>query len=422
MSKLKTSPYYPGERDKSFGNDGLVLLHELACFPPSRILGLTGTPDDKFYATGFACAKAPLPRPYLLARFNADGTYDKAFGENGMITGYFGESTRSGEGESVILLTDGKILMTGKAGGLVALARFHADGTPDLAFGNKGSVIIDLPTTANISRPSFAGLTTQSDNTVSTMPLPDGKLVLALVGGNYILRLHSNGDLDTDFGDKGYVTVKHPDSAYATYMLNMLTKPNASDRPLACGMVIHRATNKVLGFIARYLSDGQLDRSFGTNGFVMVQATPDTMIDKLQEQHDGRIVGIGQAATAPESGMLVRFDVFGNRDMTFNNGEPVFANLDDTLATIWVGSALDDLENIVVGGAVSLHGVTAEIVVARFLSDGLLDKEFNLGAGFVRTKLVDGISAPTTMTQHKNRIIVAGYMDRTLPFLLCYRS
>ncbi|MDP4013512.1 MAG: hypothetical protein U0990_06165 [Candidatus Nanopelagicales bacterium] len=91
--------------------------------------------DGKIVVTGwFTAAGGALTN--RIARFNANGTPDAAFNNNITVNGGLNEG-----GGSVVVQPDGKILVTGEftaAGGAATngIARFNANGTPDVAFNN----------------------------------------------------------------------------------------------------------------------------------------------------------------------------------------------------------------------------------------------------------------------------------------------
>ena len=76
--------------------------------------------DGRQYAVG------TLNATFALARFNADGTFDHSFGDNGIAINSAGT-----DGNSIVILDDGSLITTGYSllGGWPAfVAKYSADG------------------------------------------------------------------------------------------------------------------------------------------------------------------------------------------------------------------------------------------------------------------------------------------------------
>jgi uncharacterized delta-60 repeat protein len=108
---------------------------------------------------------------FALARYHADGSPDAAFGAGGQVRAEFGGSAGA---DALALQPDGRIVVAGSAtngcgaGGcssVFALARCNADGSLDTSFGIDGRVLTGI---AN------------ADAAASALALqPDGQIVLA---------------------------------------------------------------------------------------------------------------------------------------------------------------------------------------------------------------------------------------------------
>jgi uncharacterized delta-60 repeat protein len=111
-----------------------------------------------------------------LARFNADGTPDMSFGTGGQAVTDFNVADAA-------LTPDGKIVVVGDA-----LARYTATGTLDTSFGMGGEVI-----------PSFGSISDVAEQA-------DGKIVV--LGSQALVRYNTDGSLDTSFGSGGAVNIQ----------------------------------------------------------------------------------------------------------------------------------------------------------------------------------------------------------------------
>jgi uncharacterized delta-60 repeat protein len=162
--------------------------------------------DGMIVAVGTASCAESCSR-FALARFNADGTLDSGFGEDGEVITSLSDGFD--EGHAVAIQADGRIVAAGKAGfcceitGDFGVVRYSADGTLDTAFGDDGKVITNF---------------TQWDDSIADVAIQaDGKLVAAGgagfagegSGSTFALaRYRADGTLDTTFSDNGKVRTR----------------------------------------------------------------------------------------------------------------------------------------------------------------------------------------------------------------------
>jgi uncharacterized delta-60 repeat protein len=165
--------------------------------------------------------------PVRLLRFNADGTRDMGFGEEGVAYAWFGH----GPGATVLrILDDGKILMGARGGpapapgaeAYDASARFNPDGSNDLSYGPGGMANIFVPpedtgrdriAPYNVHLPDPFTPSVSKGATATSPPngtalQADGKIVAldqAVADGNEtilhqaVLRFNADGTLDATF-------------------------------------------------------------------------------------------------------------------------------------------------------------------------------------------------------------------------------
>lgn len=131
--------------------------------------------------------------------YSQSGSLDSSFGTGGKVI----TSINSGADKAyaVALQTDGKIIVAGmttnaSTGKDFACLRYNSDGTLDSTFGTSGIVTNDVQT--------------GSDDVVYSIAIQaDGKIILAGYsddGSNKnaaLIRLNTNGTLDTSFGTSG---------------------------------------------------------------------------------------------------------------------------------------------------------------------------------------------------------------------------
>ena len=309
-----------GRLDSTFGAGGKVV----ATFDSSGddLSAIALQADGKIVAAGSIHGTA-----FLLARFNADGSLDQTFGNNGNVETTFGDPTAGAA--DVVLQADGKIILVGVSGAGpyselndFALARYNADGGLDQTFGTGGKVITHFPGVFN------TGSTATSVGLQS-----DGKVV---VGGFYknestphqfaLARYNPNGSLDSTFGSSGKVmtTIGTGDA----FSFAIVLQSN--------GRIVLAGYSYTLGHdfsLAGYNTDGTLDSTFGNGGFMATDfsGSTDDIAYAMTMQRDGKLVVAGRTGRYPDFDFaLARYSSDGQPDESFGAGGKVITNISST--------------------------------------------------------------------------------------------
>ena len=131
-----------GSLDQSFDGDGIVTQDINGLNDKAYSVAIQS--DDKIVVAGLSYAG--LDMDYALVRYNADGTLDDTFHNDGIVTtniGSFDESARA-----MVLQDDGKILVTGigiiGTSSYVVVVRYNSNGTLDLSFDADGIVTTNI--------------------------------------------------------------------------------------------------------------------------------------------------------------------------------------------------------------------------------------------------------------------------------------
>jgi uncharacterized delta-60 repeat protein len=291
--------------------------------PVLRNTGVAATlqPDGKILVVGTA------GYDIFLARYNPDGSLDATFGTDGRtITRITDRDIRLEVQESVsslILQPDGKVVVAGSTPDKSMnfseqrffVARFTTDGHLDQTFGDQGKA---LPWFGRGG--ALLGI------------LPDGKLLVVMgsIGKLSLVRLHSNGRLDADFGRDG----ANPLSFRSVPFLDTFwTKLFALYRPQFVGFRISQQSSEVLGL--RYKRHFQYLSYFHFN-----VKTEDELTIRLSSfpysesfspqaivtQPDGKIIAGGvipYPGTPNEEYVLARYNANGMVDQRFGTGGKV---------------------------------------------------------------------------------------------------
>ena len=313
-------------------------------------------PDGKTIITGTVGSGDAVYYDTLIARFNVDGTLDTSFGTNGIAT--FDIYGTHDEAVEVAVLSDGKIVVAGSSyrpstGYAVTVHQLNTDGTPDTGFNGTGRGIYLF----NSSGHDWAWrLTTQADdkivvagatdfesstnhefglirintdgtpdttwssggliaidhnggfNRVSGLDLQsDNSVLVALRDSSEVLRIGSNGTLDTSFGSGGA-------SSAPLIIQNVLVE--SDDSVLLAGHINDNAA------LYRLLPNGAVDTSFGIGGLVETDFGGTERFYEVKQQSDGKILIGGRQEIAGEHyGIVARYHADGTLDTSFaDNG------------------------------------------------------------------------------------------------------
>lgn len=282
------------------------------------------------------------------------GSLDTSFGINGIVTTFL--DTIDDKGNSVLIQDDGKILVGGstKSSYITSdfvLLRYNSDGSLDNTFGTNGKVITTIE-----NRSQGNALSIQAD----------GKILLGGSSNQNInlARYHVNGDLDTTFGNGGKV-ITDVNGYYGEKCRSMIIQNDG--KILVGGYGNHYTNDKRHFIVVRYLEDGTLDTTFGTNGAAVGGLG---MGHTLQIQPDGNILLGG---TSNFTFAIERYTPNGELDATFGVDGMVttqFGNVNS------FGHAMQLQSNgqIILGG----YGIadSTTIALARYNSNGTLDSSF----------------------------------------------
>lgn len=290
-----------------------------------------------------------------------------------------------------VQLPDGRIFMAFiRAPGLqLELWRFTAEGMPDQGYGNGGG--LQIPD---------SGFFSVTDVAV----LADGKILVYGSGLEPVtvrlMRVTSQGALDSGFGDAGFAWVPPPTGMVTTTRIALLP----GGQVICSGRGPSHSTST--SWLMRFTVDGEIDHSFGEQGIVLL--APVGLRGPLVVMASGHILATG---VIDGGGALVakyRFD--GSPERTFGSeGYVTFIRIDERQAVLHA-LALQPDGKLVAAGRIGIDGVhTTDAVVLRLNSDGSLDSAFNDGEPFVAVKRgIDSGDAQAVAIQADGRIVVGG--------------
>jgi uncharacterized delta-60 repeat protein len=202
-----------GTLDTSFDGDGKVFTMISAPGDDGSAVTLAIQSDGKIVAAGSVfIADAPGAtriETFATVRYNSDGSLDTTFDGDGKVTTRFVSTalfmaTPSNTAASVLVQSDGKIVVVGSAGACcmpipssqIAVVRYNADGSLDASFATDGKALIFFP---SLNFASAAAAAIQADDKIVIV----GNIGDVGRGGAGIARLNPNGSLDETFSGDG---------------------------------------------------------------------------------------------------------------------------------------------------------------------------------------------------------------------------
>lgn len=405
----------PGSLDTSFGTQGKLLL-EIPGFLEVEVKGLClDETNDKIYVAATVRDASALLY-YALIRLNPDGSFDTEFADTGFVTGQFRDGVDS-RGASVTLLESGRLLLSGSIGQVSCLACYDSTGQLKKEFGTGGKVVLDVLFPPHSPTASDEASNSGMDRGAFSKArlLPDGKILttsihrfdnVRVVG--LLIRLNSDGSLDTSFNKTGYLIVSHP-LYLDTYTTLMSVTVQPDGKYLCFGSVWDYGERKAL--LLRCDANGNMDPSIGPDGFRLISTEHPSSSSlsgyKLAEQSDGRMLIIARTYI-PDSGVLTSLTENGLPDSRFNDGKQVITQL-ESRGLGWNTGAIQDDGNIIVTGYRRSETLDYDLVLARFLETGQLDRSFN-GKGWVTNGEPGKADEGSALARQKDgKIIVAGH-------------
>lgn len=368
-----------GSLDDGFGSGGILqsvfnnsqeYLYDVVIQDDGKILaiGYTGSTDGS---------------NMILVRLNPDGSYDNSFSGNGMLVVDFGPAYET-VGRALAIQDDGKIIAVGHTQDLnydthCAICRINENGSIDASFGSNGFVIMNLLNYHNyINNVALEG----DDIIVGGRSYFDGDHFIT------IAKFNTYGNLIYGFGNAGV-------ASDTIHILPQVVSAGGSMCIDPAGKIYYgsyfEGTIYSTFAVHCFTPDGQVDLTYGDQGYTVALFGQDSYIHSIIAQYDGKIVAGGSTHGENNNDFaLARFDSSGDPDPDFGidgNGM-VLTNIsnypsaphDDIYA---IDIQADGL--IVAAGKSNSVAGTVDFAVARYysglnvgLEDNISEKHFNI--------------------------------------------
>ena len=282
-----------GSFDNNFAGNGMVMTDVGGSNDGAS--GVSIQADGKIVLAGYSDITGD-DRDFSVVRYNKDGSLDNSFSVDGKLTTDF--NGFRDQAYDLLIQPDGKIIAVGTSEPVIpssllnsdiAVARFNANGSPDLSFDGDGKLTTDI-----------AG---EYDRAFAASLLPDGNIVVGGgAGGDFeLIRFTSNGTLDHSFSGDGKLLFDL--GTGNGWIQSLLVRPNGTI--IAAGYVVN-------GFhidlaLAGFNADGTPAINFGNNGkLIMDLGYGEDRIQSLSIQGN-HLYAAGSSAYGGQVGLLTAF-------------------------------------------------------------------------------------------------------------------
>ena len=332
----RASPLNPLQYDETFGLGGKLLINMdgRRTFWVSSIVQMRS--GSKYLATYYEGLTPGNPDLYTnnagLVCFDSDGKVDTSFGARGDGTAElrFGAIDYSLP-QQIIELENGQLLVIGQHRRFsgtqllhVMMTRLESDGSVDTSFGNEGVL-------------NITSLTNRAIWSIGTVVLPDAKIIMAATSAeegptrSFLVKLTADGRLDESFAGQGILELQRS-AAIGTRLYGL--KLTATGNRLVTYGYYPVPAGYAVGFMTRLDADGNIDPSFGQEGFVDLEPDENIQIMDVSISSDEThllVTGLRFNRTLIiEESLLARRLANGEADESFNQGKPVYLNFHPT--------------------------------------------------------------------------------------------
>jgi uncharacterized delta-60 repeat protein len=354
-----------GTVDTSFGVGGVVQTNFLGF--GGIITSVKVDSRGRILAAGYIYTSSQgASGDFALARYLSSGALDTSFGSQGKVIRDNGAGALA---QAIAIQKDGKIVVAGGSNGDFTVFRLTSNGAPDLTFAFGNVVATDFNDTWDHAH----AIVLQSDGRIVVGG--DAKSMngpgQGFTSSDFALaRYNTNGTLDTTFGEGGKVTNRF--SGDFNYCRDLLIRstPFGGEQIIAVGTISYFTSDYSTGDfgIACYLSDGSLNPLFGAGGVISTDFGYRDFATSAVQQADGKIIVAGWGAN--HFFALARYNSNGSLDRSFGNGGKIITHMGSGSEIL--GLALTPQAEIIVAGYVHyIYGPgptdgNADIAIAKY--------------------------------------------------------
>lgn len=283
---------------------------------------------------------------------------------------------------------------------------FSQPGTLDLTFGSGGIVTTSL------------GALWLSEIHASAVQT-DGKIIVAGSTNDantsqdkfVVVRYNSNGTLDNTFGTGGKI-ISEPIQAFNNIANSLVIQ---SDGKIVVGgnatdtnTIAPQAGEMI---VVRYLSNGNIDSSFGSNGVFFNHFNlldNDISLEDIKISTNGKILATGWASDTvlgTSEAIVIKLNTNGTLDSTFGNNGHVISNYGSVLGAKSI--LLQPDGKILIGGYADVGSFNTGFII-RYKSNGTLDSNF-ANNGYFHLSTGTSCAIFSIDKQSDEKIVAAGF-------------
>jgi len=224
------------------------------------------------------------------------------------------------------------------------------------------------------------------------------------------------GGPDGRFGKGGFVH-----ASFGDIDLGFGIVRTADGRVVVAGGAVNARTPSGF-YLARYLTNGRLDTSFGSRGVARTSFGGDfEFATRLAQLPDGRLLAVGMT----DSGLgvaMARYTAAGRPDGSFGKGGRAAGGTPGQFATPTGLAVAADGTFVVTGATLDMRSGATTPFVLRFLADGKPDPSFGTNGRATLVLAGAEASASAVVLQPDGTVVVAGTVASTqygyLPFVV----
>lgn len=300
----------------------------------------------------------------LLVRYNVDGSMDNSFGTNGIIdTGLLNSNKLKQQ-------SDGKFIISTRSN--TTLTRYNLDASSDISFGTSGSININALTGVV---GAILNLTVANDDAIFLSCILSDAVNSTFSYG--LVKLNANGSIATSFGNNGIATTRFNYFTSGEYEYLTDAMIQSDGKIVVCG-TLKPGSNNYAGGIARFNTDGTIDTTFGTNGQITSTiGTIDYPTSITNVNNDNFIVN--SSINDFKSTGMTRYLANGTIDSTFGT------NGFQTNSNVAVNKLLVMSDGKIIGGGSNNPIDHPQFLLVKFNTDGTPDSNFGTNGNYTTT-------------------------------------
>ena len=332
------------------------------------------------------------------------GTLDPSFNISGTVTTTFVSGQDAGR--SIAIQPDGKIIV---AGSTYTSGTFYTYDFAICRYETDGTLDQSFGSNGKVTT-DFYGY----DEEAKCLAIQDdGKILVAGYSYDFpnasidfaMVRYLTNGNIDSSFGLNGKVLTFFDGDAMANSIVIQ-----TDGKIILAGMSRYLLGDQDFGMV-RYKSDGSIDSTFGLYGITRTDFTSGSEDNAyaMALQSDGKIVLAGETRLSPSPDFnfaIVRYETDGDPDASFGNSGKVIANFGQNKDEIFAVAIQEDQKIIVTGKTGS--DFSNDFGMIRYNTNGTPDPSFGFSG---RVNSPGKGTMRSILIQPDSNIVVAGELN-----------